>query len=125
LYETWEDSFQLLFRWEEAVLEKMSDSVIEFDVEVNTIAYKIVWKGKDKALTQLYGTWEDSFQLLFRWKEAVMEKMSNSVIEFDVEVKDEKFSEGSFVLWTHVLKVFMRLQAVFECCVDSTALNKR
>jgi hypothetical protein len=90
LYETWEDSFQLLFRWEEAVLEKMSDSVIEFDVEVNTIAYKIVWKGKDKALAQLYGTWEDSFQLLFRWKEAVMEKMSDSVIEFDVEVKDEK-----------------------------------
>jgi hypothetical protein len=90
LYETWEDSFQLLFRWEEAVLEKMSDSVIEFDVEVNTIAYKIVWKGKDKALAQLYGTWKDSFQLLFRWKEAVMEKMSDSVIEFDVEVKDEK-----------------------------------
>jgi hypothetical protein len=29
------------------------------------------------------------------------------------------------VLWTHVLKVFMRLQAVFECCVDSTALNTR
>jgi hypothetical protein len=36
------------------------------------IAYETMWKGKEKALDLLYGTWEDSFQLLFRWKEAVL-----------------------------------------------------
>jgi hypothetical protein len=25
-----------------------------------------VWKGKEKALDQLYGTWKNSFKLLFR-----------------------------------------------------------
>jgi hypothetical protein len=30
------------------------------------IAYETMWKGKEKALDQLYGTWEDNFQLLFR-----------------------------------------------------------
>jgi hypothetical protein len=35
------------------------------------IFYDTVWKDKDKALRELYGTWEDSFKLLFRWREAV------------------------------------------------------
>lgn len=50
-----------------------------------TIAYDIVWKGKEKALTELYGTWE---KLLFRWKEAV-------------------FLVGSFVLLGHVYNDFV------------------
>jgi hypothetical protein len=32
-----------------------------------TIAYDTVWKEKENALTELYGTWEDSFKLLFSW----------------------------------------------------------
>jgi hypothetical protein len=43
-----------------------------------TISYDTVWKGKEKALRELYGTWEDSFKLLFRWREAVLEVMPDS-----------------------------------------------
>ena len=45
-----------------------------------TISYDTVWKGKEKALRELYGTWEDSFKLLFRWREVVLEVMPDSMI---------------------------------------------
>jgi hypothetical protein len=48
------------------------------------IHYETLWKGKEKACAQLYGTWEDSFQLLFRWKEAMLEVMPDSVIEIEI-----------------------------------------
>jgi hypothetical protein len=32
-----------------------------------------------KALIELYGTWEDNFKLLFRWREVVLEVMLDSV----------------------------------------------
>jgi hypothetical protein len=48
-----------------------------------------VWKGKEKVLTQLYETWEESFQLLFRWREAVLEKMPDPIIEFDLHEDDD------------------------------------
>jgi hypothetical protein len=31
-----------------------------------------MWKCKEKVLGQLYRTWEDNFQLLFRWKDVVL-----------------------------------------------------
>jgi hypothetical protein len=37
----------------------------------------------------LYGTWEESFKLLFRWKEAVLQKMSDSVIEIDIDEAED------------------------------------
>jgi hypothetical protein len=52
------------------------------------IAYETVWKGKEKALAQLFGSWEDIFQLIFRWKEAVLETMHDSIIEIDLDVHD-------------------------------------
>jgi hypothetical protein len=56
-----------------------------------------VWKGKEKALCQLYGTWEESFKLLFRWKEAVLQKMPDSVIEIDIdEAEDGRLHFKSF-----------------------------
>jgi hypothetical protein len=68
-----------------------------------TIAYDTVWKGKEKALKELYGTWEDSFKLLFSWREAVLEVMPDSVIEFDLTIDNGKLcSAGSFVLLGHV-----------------------
>jgi hypothetical protein len=38
----------------------------------------------------LYGSWEVSFQLLFRWKEAVLEKIPDSIVEFNLDVEDGK-----------------------------------
>jgi hypothetical protein len=61
-----------------------------------TIAYDTVWKGKVKALIELYGSWEDNFQLLFWWKEAVLEKMSDSIIEIELAMDEGK---------THLIKL--------------------
>lgn len=43
-----------------------------------------------KLLSKLYGFWEDNFQLVFRWKEVVLAKMSDSIVEIDVRVEDDK-----------------------------------
>jgi hypothetical protein len=59
------------------------------DQENCTIAYETVWKGKERALAMLYGTWEESFQLLFSWKEAVLEKMPDSVIGIELVTDDD------------------------------------
>jgi hypothetical protein len=39
-------------------------------------------------MSHLYGSWEESFGQLYNWKSEVMRKMSNSVIEIDIELKD-------------------------------------
>jgi hypothetical protein len=88
-----------------------------------TIAYDTVWYRKEKALKVLFGTWEESFQLLYSWKEA--QKSPDSVIEIDVRVEDGRF-------------YFTRFFCAFGPCitgflqgcrpylsVDSTALNGR
>jgi hypothetical protein len=54
------------------------------------IAYDTAWKGKKKALIELYGSWEDNFQLLFWWKEAVLEIIFDSVIEIELAVDEGK-----------------------------------
>ena len=48
------------------------------------IAYDTVWRGKARALDEVYGKWSDSFELLFRWKAEVMKRSPRSVIEIDV-----------------------------------------
>jgi hypothetical protein len=53
------------------------------------MGYDTVWKGGEKTMAQLYGSWEESFRQLFNWKAVLMKKMSNSVIEIDVELKDD------------------------------------
>jgi hypothetical protein len=89
-----------------------------------TIAYDTVWKGKEKALIELYGSWKDNFQLLFRWKEAVLE-MLNSVIEIELAV-----DEGKLYFKRFFCTLGPCLQGFHEGCrpylsVDSTALNGR
>jgi hypothetical protein len=53
-----------------------------------TIGYDTVWKGKEKATTKLYGSWEASFGMLFNWKTELMRLMPNGVVKIDVEFKD-------------------------------------
>jgi hypothetical protein len=90
-----------------------------------TISYDTVWKGKEKALRELYGTREDNFKLLFRWREAVLEVMPDSVIEFDLVVEDGKLYFSRFFCAFGPC-----LQGFREGCrpylsVDSIALNGR
>jgi hypothetical protein len=95
------------------------------DTHSCTITYETVWKGKEKALDQLLSIWEDSFQLIFRWKEAVLETMPHSVIEIDLDVHDgQLYFKRFFCAFGHCLEGF------HEGCrqylsVDSTALNER
>jgi hypothetical protein len=50
-----------------------------------TIAYETMWKGKEKVVALIYGSWENNFQLLFRWIGSSIGKMPDSIIEIDVE----------------------------------------
>jgi hypothetical protein len=53
-----------------------------------TIVYDIVWRGRQKAMTEVYGNWEDSFQLLFRWKEEVFKWSPGNIVEIETKVID-------------------------------------
>jgi hypothetical protein len=72
-----------------------------------TIGYDTVWKGKEKATTKLYGSWEASFGMLFNWKTELMRLMPNGVVKIDVEFKDGMPYFQSFsVLLVLALMVF-------------------
>jgi hypothetical protein len=89
------------------------------------IAYETFWKGQQKALGQLYGTWEDSFQLLFRWKETVLQKMPDSVIEIDIDEEDGKlYFKRFFCAHGPCLEGF-REGCMPYLSVDSITLNGR
>jgi hypothetical protein len=53
-----------------------------------TINYDTVRKGREKALTELYGYWEGSFQMLYRWKEEVLKRSPGSIVEIDIKEVD-------------------------------------
>ncbi|WVZ88700.1 hypothetical protein U9M48_035187 [Paspalum notatum var. saurae] len=54
------------------------------------IPYDTIWKGRQLALKELHGCWEESFQMLFNWKAEVLNRMPGSVIEIDVKEEDGK-----------------------------------
>jgi hypothetical protein len=51
-------------------------------------------------LKELFGSWEESFKLLFSWKEAVLAKASDNIIEIDVVLEDGKYVFNRFFLCT-------------------------
>jgi hypothetical protein len=85
-----------------------------------------VHKGKEKALSLLYGTWEESFQLLFSWKEDVLEKMPDSVIEIELVADDDGnlFFRRLFCAFGPCLQGF-REDCMPYLSVDSIAFNGR
>ena len=75
-----------------------------------TIGYDTVWKGKEKALKELFSSWEESFKKLFPWKEAVLAKAPDSIIEIDVVLEDGKyFFNRFFVHLDHAFRFLGRL----------------
>jgi hypothetical protein len=42
--------------------------------------------GREKALANMFGNWEEFFQKLLNWKVVVIEKSPDSVIELDVHM---------------------------------------
>jgi hypothetical protein len=83
-----------------------------------------VWKRKKKALAQLYGAWEDSFKLLFSWREAGIEKMSYSVTEIEPTVEDDEklYFPRFFCAFGPCLQDFCE-GCMSYLSVDSTTLN--
>jgi hypothetical protein len=69
-----------------------------------TISYNKVCRGKEVALAELYGKWDESFELLFRWKAEVMKRCPGSVVEIDVLKTMTSFTSIVFyVLLNHAL----------------------
>jgi hypothetical protein len=62
-----------------------SKVVVILQKHTNIINYDTVCKGRKIALKKLYGSWEDSFQMLFNWKAEVMKRSPDSVIEIGIQ----------------------------------------
>ena len=67
------------------------------------IHYDTVWKGRKIALTELYGNWEESSQMLFNWRAEVLKRSPGSVIEIGLQKVDGKFYFHRFFLCTETL----------------------
>jgi hypothetical protein len=78
-----------------------------------------VWKGKEKVLKVLCGSWEESFQLLYRWKEAIMERMPDSVIGIELHVE-----EGKLFFRTFFCAFGPCLEGVWKGCMPYLSVGK-
>nr|XP_034569455.1 uncharacterized protein LOC117833969 [Setaria viridis] len=90
-----------------------------------TIPYDTVWRGKEKALAEVYGKWEESFEMLYRWKAEVLKRSPGSVVEIEVlEIDGKVYFHRFFCALKPCIDGFL------EGCrpylgIDSTALNGR
>ena len=55
------------------------------------IHYDTVWKGRQIALEELFGSWQQNFEMLFNWRAEVLQRSPRSVIEIDIKHGDEIF----------------------------------
>ena len=56
------------------------------------IHYDTICRGRQIALRELYGKWEESFQLLFNWRAEVLKRCLGSVIEIGIKKVDGESS---------------------------------
>ncbi|XP_037465458.1 uncharacterized protein LOC119337427 isoform X4 [Triticum dicoccoides] len=90
-----------------------------------TILYDTVWRGKEKALAEVYGKWEESFEMLYKWKAEVLKRSPGSVVEIEVlEIDGNVYFHRFFCALKPCIDGFL------EGCrphlsIDSTALNGR
>jgi hypothetical protein len=89
------------------------------------IHYDTVWKGRQLAIKELHGSWEESFQMLFNWRAEVLSRSPGSVIEIDIKEVDGKIYFHRFFC-----ALAPCIQGFLEGCrpylsIDSTALNGR
>lgn len=90
-----------------------------------THLYDTVWRGREKALAEVFGKWEESFELLFRWKAEVLKRMLGSVVEIDTMEID-----GHVYFYQFFCTLKPCIDGFREGCrpylsKDSTALNGR
>ena len=90
-----------------------------------TISYEVAWLGKEKVLKELFGTWEDNFRQLYSWKEAVLEKLPDSVLEIDTRMEDDKVYFSRFFCALGPCITGFQDGCRPYLSVDSTTLNGR
>ena len=88
-----------------------------------TLYYRTVWKGKQKEATSLYGSWEESFRMLYNYKAEIEMRSPGSIVKIDTTI-----IEGE----VHFSRLFIALKPYIdgflnECrsyiSIDSTHLN--
>jgi hypothetical protein len=76
-------------------------------------------------MTELYGTWEENFQQLLRWKAAVLEVSPDSVIEVHCHMDGEKMYFRRFFCELGSCTQGFREGCQSYLSVDSTRLNDK
>ncbi|WVZ50467.1 hypothetical protein U9M48_001715 [Paspalum notatum var. saurae] len=69
------------------------------------IPYQTVWYGREKAATKLFGSWDQSYDWLYRFKAEVELRSPGSVVEIDIVIVNGK-------------KHFSRFFCAFKACID-------
>uniref|UniRef100_A0A0A9C810 MULE transposase domain-containing protein n=1 Tax=Arundo donax TaxID=35708 RepID=A0A0A9C810_ARUDO len=84
-----------------------------------------MYAGRQKVIEQIFGTWEESFEYLHRFKAEVEAKMSGSVVEIDVkEEGDEVYFNRFFCCFKLSIDGFLNGCRPY-LCIDATKLNGR
>jgi len=84
-----------------------------------------VWSGRQIAAEKIFGTWEESFPLLFNFKAEVELKMPGSVVEIHVINKDDGvYFHRFFCCFKPSIDGFLNGCRPY-LSIDSTALNGR
>ncbi|WVZ92106.1 hypothetical protein U9M48_038195 [Paspalum notatum var. saurae] len=90
-----------------------------------TLGYSTVWAGRQKAAEHIFGTWEESFAYLYNFKAEVELRMPGSVVEIDVQKKDDGiYFHRFFCCFKASIDGFLNGCRPY-LSIDSTALNGR
>jgi hypothetical protein len=81
------------------VQNKLED---EFHVKVS---YNKAWSGRQVALDQIHGSWEENFQLLYNFKAELENRCPGSIVEIDCKMVDNKM-------------VFSKIFVALKSCID-------
>src|SRR5438105_10150032 len=87
------------------------------------LSYPIVWKGKQRAGNSLYGSWEESFRMLYNYKAEIELRSPGSIVEIDTsKVGDEVHFSKLFIAFKPCIDGFLNGCRPY-ISIDSTHLN--
>lgn len=88
-----------------------------------TLQYETVWAGRQKAMDRTFGSWEDSFEELYRFKAEIDLRSPGSIIEIaNRQIGDKTYFHRFFMALKPCIDGFLRGCRPY-LSVDSTALN--
>ena len=69
------------------------------------VSYYVVWDGRQMALDEILGGWEDSFVHVFSWKREIKKRSPDSIVEVEWDVENNK-------------RRFSRMFVALKPCID-------